>query len=109
MFEALLEQERDSILIEEFLNRDWDREWKSRTLTSARKFYETGGDLLEEEKTKFLGMDYGFRRKPLKPTTTSQHLASQTSLFVSGLWRCRLIDCPIAGTSDEEAKDYDDR
>ena len=58
MFEALLEQERDSILIEEFLNRDWDREWKSRTLTSARKFYETGGDLLEEEKTKFLGMDW---------------------------------------------------
>ena len=44
-----------------------------------------------------LGMDYGL----LKPTTTSQHLAFQISLFVSGLWRCRLIDCPIAGTSDD--------
>ena len=77
--EALSEQEKNDILIEEFLNRDWDREWKSRTLTSARKLYETGGDLLEEETTKFLGMDYDFKRKPLKPTTTRQHLAFQTS------------------------------
>ena len=77
--EALSEQEKNDILIEEFLARDWDREWKSRTLTSARKLYETGGDLLEEETTKFLGMDYDFKRKPLKPTTMRQHLAFQTS------------------------------
>ena len=48
-------------------------------MTSARKLYETGNNLLEEETTKFLGMEYDFKRKPLKPTTTRQYLTFQTS------------------------------
>ena len=76
--ENLSEQEKNNILIEEFLNREWDREWKSRSLTTARKVYDRDDDLLEDETSKFLGMDFDFKRKPHNPETQRQHLRFET-------------------------------
>ena len=81
--EGISEQDKNDILIKEFVEREWDKEWKSRKLPSARKLYDTEGDLLEDEYSKMLGMDYDFKRKPYKPTTTRQHLAFQTNPWLN--------------------------
>ena len=91
--ENLSEQEKNNILIEEFLNREWDREWKSRSLTTARKVYDRDGDLLEDETSKFLGMDYDFKRKPHNPETQRQHLRFETSPWLdhAEFAKCRSV------------------
>ena len=81
--EGISEQDKNDVLIQEFLDREWDKEWKSRKLPSARKLYDMEGDLLDDEYSKMLGMDYDFKRKPYKPTTTRQHLAFQTNPWLN--------------------------
>ena len=62
--EALSDEEKNRILIETFVAREWDKEWTSRSLNTARKIWDTEEDLLTEEKVQYVGMDYDMKRRP---------------------------------------------
>ena len=83
--EGLDDQEKNDVLIKEFAKRQWDSEWKSRSLKTARKLWDTEGDLLSDEKVQYLGMDYDLKRRPINPTSRpikgysdADHLAFET-------------------------------
>jgi hypothetical protein len=65
--EALSDEEKNKILIETFVGREWDKVWKTRSLNTARKLWDTEGDLLSEEKVQYVGMDYDMKRRPEDP------------------------------------------
>jgi hypothetical protein len=83
--EGLDDQEKNDVLIREFAAREWDSEWTSRSLKTARKLWDTEGDLLSDEKVQYIGMDYDLKRRPINPTSRPingyskvEHLAFET-------------------------------
>ena len=83
--DALDDQEKNDVLIREFAARKWDSTWKSRSLNTARKLWDTEGDLLSDEKVLDIGMDYDLKRRPTNSTARSirgysdaEHLAFET-------------------------------
>jgi hypothetical protein len=86
--ELLDDQQKNDVLIKEFVNREWDTDWKSRSLTTARKLWDTEGDLLSDEKVQYLCMDYDLKRRPdnpemseIKNYTDKKHLRFQTKAW----------------------------
>jgi hypothetical protein len=65
--DALSDEDKNRILIETFVAREWDKEWQIRSLKTARKLWDTEGDLLSEEKVQYVGMDYDMKRRPDEP------------------------------------------
>ena len=82
--EALPDEEKNRILLQTFFDRAWDKEWHSRNITTARKLWDTEGDLLNEDKVQYVGMDYDMKRRPSDPemgnatSTTKPHLRFST-------------------------------
>ena len=75
--------EKNDQLISMFKDREWDSEQETSSLTTARKIWDTEGDLLNDERVRSVRMDYDLKRKPKTKTAKMQrdHLAFETQPF----------------------------